>query len=100
MPEQKQRNKMQAVSDKVAVIGLGCRFSGEATSVEGFWDMLLHGRTGHGPVPSNRYEASAWKHPNHERKGAVSFHGLCPIVGPNAQFHSHVQPLQPLDQSR
>lgn len=55
----------------IAVIGMGCRFSGGATSVESFWQMLCDGRTGHGTVPKSRYEASAWHHPSHERKGAV-----------------------------
>jgi acyl transferase domain-containing protein len=57
--------------EPIAVVGMSCRFSGEANSVEGFWEMLRHGRKGHGPVPSSRYEASAWHHPSHERKGAV-----------------------------
>lgn len=56
----------------IAVIGIGCRFSGEATSVENFWQMLREGRTGHGKIPPSRYGASAWHHPSHDRKGAVS----------------------------
>ncbi|CAI7588162.1 unnamed protein product [Penicillium glandicola] len=56
----------------IAVIGMGCRFSGGATSVENFWQMLCDGRTGHGRVPTSRYEASAWHHPSHERKGAIN----------------------------
>ncbi|KAJ6076276.1 hypothetical protein N7499_008257 [Penicillium canescens] len=56
----------------IAVIGIGCRFSGGATSVEDFWQMLCEGRTGHGTIPSSRYEASAWHHPSHDRKGAIN----------------------------
>ncbi|KAJ5794143.1 hypothetical protein N7457_000742 [Penicillium paradoxum] len=56
----------------IAVIGMGCRFSGGATSVENFWQMLCDGRTGHGTVPKSRYQASAWHHPSHERKGAIN----------------------------
>ncbi|OJJ47400.1 hypothetical protein ASPZODRAFT_2129214 [Penicilliopsis zonata CBS 506.65] len=58
--------------EPIAVVGLGCRFSGEASSVEGFWNLLRHGRSTHGRVPSSRYEASAWYHPYHERKGAIN----------------------------
>ncbi|KAK5807537.1 hypothetical protein VI817_001795 [Penicillium citrinum] len=58
--------------ESIAVIGIGCRFSGGATSVEDFWQMLCEGRTGHGKIPSSRYEASAWHHPSHERKGAIN----------------------------
>ncbi|OJJ29662.1 hypothetical protein ASPWEDRAFT_294248 [Aspergillus wentii DTO 134E9] len=58
--------------DGIAVIGIGCRFSGGATSPEDFWQMLCDGRTGHGRIPSSRYEASGWHHPSHERKGAIN----------------------------
>ncbi|EKV05364.1 Polyketide synthase, putative [Penicillium digitatum PHI26] len=57
--------------EPIAVIGMGCRFSGQASSIDGFWDMLLRGRTGHCKVPSSRYEPSGWHHPSHDRKGAV-----------------------------
>lgn len=57
--------------EPIAIIGMSCRLSGEASSVDGFWDMLRNGRTGHGRVPSSRYEASAWYHPNQDRKGGV-----------------------------
>ncbi|KAJ5757120.1 Acyl transferase/acyl hydrolase/lysophospholipase [Penicillium nucicola] len=66
--EEKQGN----ASEPIAVVGMSCRFSGEANSVEGFWEMLRHGRVGHGRVPSSRYEASGWHHPNHERQGAIN----------------------------
>ncbi|KAF9893167.1 hypothetical protein FE257_012580 [Aspergillus nanangensis] len=63
---------MRTSLEPIAVIGMGCRFSGEASSPESFWDMLLKGRSAHGKVPSSRYEASAWYHPSHERKGAIN----------------------------
>ncbi|KAJ5301157.1 uncharacterized protein N7443_006159 [Penicillium atrosanguineum] len=58
--------------EAIAVIGIGCRFSGGATSVEDFWQMLSDGRTGHGKIPPSRYEASAWHHPSPERIGAIN----------------------------
>ncbi|GKZ47706.1 hypothetical protein AbraIFM66951_011270 [Aspergillus brasiliensis] len=58
--------------EPIAIIGMGCRFAGEASSVEGFWDTLRLGRREHGRVPASRYQASAWEHPSHERKGAIN----------------------------
>ncbi|KAJ6030975.1 Acyl transferase/acyl hydrolase/lysophospholipase [Penicillium herquei] len=58
--------------EPIAVIGMSCRFSGEGSSVEGFWDMLKAGSRGHCRVPSSRYEPSAWHHPSHDRKGAIN----------------------------
>lgn len=70
----KEQKDETAGPEPIAVIGMGCRFSGEASSLEGFWNMLQQGRTGHCKVPSARYEASGWHHPNHDRKGAVRYH--------------------------
>ncbi|KAJ5710507.1 Acyl transferase/acyl hydrolase/lysophospholipase [Penicillium malachiteum] len=67
-----EQKDLPALDQPIAVIGMSCRFSGEASSIEGFWEMLRHGRTGHGPVPSSRYQASAWHHPSHDRKGAIN----------------------------
>ena len=59
--------------EPIAIIGMATRMSGEATSVEKLWEMLINGRTGHGDLPKNRFDSDAWHHPHHERKGAVSF---------------------------
>ncbi|KAJ5561983.1 hypothetical protein N7535_003554 [Penicillium sp. DV-2018c] len=72
MPGRPTTNPATADMEGIAVIGMGCRFSGGATSVEDFWQMLCDGRTGHGKIPKSRYEASAWHHPSHERKGAIN----------------------------
>ncbi|OQE02697.1 hypothetical protein PENVUL_c039G09862 [Penicillium vulpinum] len=65
-------NEESPAPEPIAVIGLGCRFSGEASSTEGFWEMIRSGRTGHGKVPVSRYDSSAWYHPSHDRKGAIN----------------------------
>ncbi|KAI2707937.1 hypothetical protein CBS147326_2944 [Penicillium roqueforti] len=72
MPGQPATTSAPTDMEGIAVIGMGCRFSGGATSVENFWQMLCDGRTGHGTVPTSRYQASAWHHPSHERKGAIN----------------------------
>ncbi|KAJ5158769.1 uncharacterized protein N7500_008420 [Penicillium coprophilum] len=72
MPGRPTTTSATADMEGIAVIGMGCRFSGGANSVENFWQMLCDGRTGHGTVPASRYEASGWHHPSHERKGAIN----------------------------
>ena len=57
--------------EPIAVVGMACRFSSEASTVEGFWDMMSNARTGHGKVPSDRFNADSWHHPEHDRRGAV-----------------------------
>ncbi|MFV2119469.1 polyketide synthase, partial [Streptomyces sp. Act-28] len=41
--------------EPIAVIGAGCRLAGGADSPDAFWDMLLDGRDGIGPVPGDRW---------------------------------------------
>lgn len=58
--------------EPIAIIGMACRFSGKVSSPVEFWDMLFNKRSGHCKVPSGRFDADAWQHPDHERRGAVS----------------------------
>ncbi|KZL88045.1 pksn polyketide synthase for alternapyrone biosynthesis protein [Colletotrichum incanum] len=57
--------------EPLAIVGMACCFPGEASTVEKFWEMLTKGQTGHSKVPKDRYDAEAWYHPNHERRGAM-----------------------------
>ncbi|KAL8808019.1 MAG: hypothetical protein Q9182_000297 [Xanthomendoza sp. 2 TL-2023] len=59
----------------VAIIGLGCRFPGEANSPNRFYEMLLKQRSGWGEVPGDRYNANSFWHPSDERHGTVTFKG-------------------------
>ncbi|MFF3855649.1 type I polyketide synthase [Micromonospora sp. NPDC002575] len=43
----------------VAVIGVGCRFAGGATSPASYWEMLRAGRDGIGLLPEQRWRAYA-----------------------------------------
>lgn len=46
----------------IAIIGLSCRFPGEALSASKFWDLLKNGRNGFSQE-TNRYNAEAFQHP-------------------------------------
>src|SRR5512142_655769 len=43
-------------AEPVAVIGIGCRFAGDADSPDAFWDLLLDGRDGITEVPAGRWQ--------------------------------------------
>ncbi|PLB39701.1 type I polyketide synthase [Aspergillus candidus] len=58
-------------TEPIAIVGMACRFPGEASTLERFWDMIVNGRTGHSAVPPDRFDAEAWYHPSHERKGTI-----------------------------
>lgn len=43
-------------NDKIAIIGMSCRFPGGANSVAEFWDILCSGKDGISEIPENRWK--------------------------------------------
>lgn len=58
-------------SEPIAVVGIGCRFSGSATNPAALWDMLSKGSTGWTKTASHRFNLNAFWHPNGDNKGTV-----------------------------
>ncbi|KAH6656537.1 hypothetical protein BKA67DRAFT_531802 [Truncatella angustata] len=61
--------------EPIAVVGLGCRFPGDATSPQALWDMLLRGDSAWSEFPENRVRISAYFHPSASRQGGICFRG-------------------------
>jgi phthiocerol/phenolphthiocerol synthesis type-I polyketide synthase B len=53
-----------AAAEPVAVVGIGCRFPGDVTGPESFWDLLVHGRNAISPIPADRWDADAFYDPD------------------------------------
>ena len=64
---------MTSVSDggDIAIIGMACRFPGDAKSPREFYEMLLRKRTGWSNVPKDRFNVDAFWHPSYDRHGTV-----------------------------
>ena len=62
-------------SGDIAVIGIGCRFPGDAKSPKEFFDTLLNKRTGWSEVPKDRFNIDAFWHPSNERHGSIVCRG-------------------------
>ena len=58
-------------AEPIAVVGMAMRFPGDAKSSEQFWDMLSKGRSAHGKVPKDRFNADGYYHPDPARAGSV-----------------------------
>ncbi|MEO3755188.1 type I polyketide synthase [Streptomyces sp. B6B3] len=71
MPTRDTRNTEAGATmpEPVAVIGAGCRLAGDADTPEAFWDMLVSGRDGIGPVPPDRW--ATYRDLGPEHGGAV-----------------------------
>ncbi|RDA86508.1 hypothetical protein CP532_2001 [Ophiocordyceps camponoti-leonardi (nom. inval.)] len=59
----------------IAIVGIACRFPGEAKSPKAFHQMLIEGRDAWTKVPMSRYDVDAYRHPSRERRGTVVCEG-------------------------
>ncbi|GME48823.1 uncharacterized protein K452DRAFT_352624 [Neofusicoccum parvum] len=59
----------------IAVVGLACRFPGDATSPEKFWDFICKGRSAHSEIPKDRFNIDAFYHPSSKRQGTINVRG-------------------------
>ena len=55
----------------IAVVGIGFRGPGDATNVENFWNMILQAREAWSLVPKEKWNNSAFYHPDANRNGTV-----------------------------
>ncbi|ROV92576.1 hypothetical protein VMCG_08954 [Cytospora schulzeri] len=58
----------------IAVVGLACRFPGDASTPSKFWDMLKEGRDAYSPT-SSRWNSDAFYHPNTSRTNTIPTKG-------------------------
>lgn len=56
----------------IAIVGMGCRFPGEATSPEKLWQLCASARSAWSEVPPERWNRDAFHHPDGGRIGTVS----------------------------
>ncbi|KAL9085033.1 MAG: hypothetical protein Q9165_007774 [Trypethelium subeluteriae] len=59
----------------IAVVGVGCRFPGEARSPQAFFEMLSQGRAAWSEVPKDRYSIDQYYHPFNNRAGTTNSKG-------------------------
>ena len=74
-------------AEPIAIIGIGCRFPGDADSPEKFWDLLCQGRSAIGAVPAGRVELLPWK-------DAIGEAGLLPRVDLFDAAFFHISPRE------
>ncbi|KAF2762994.1 hypothetical protein EJ05DRAFT_495835 [Pseudovirgaria hyperparasitica] len=59
-------------ADSIAVIGMSCIFPQDASSPEGFWKMLVEGRSARTKIPEDRFNSDAFYHSATGRAGTVN----------------------------
>src|SRR4051794_33694466 len=65
-----------ASHEPIAIVGIGCKLPGGIDSPAAFGRLLFDGRDALERIPSDRWDAEAWYHPEPEHPGtSVSRHG-------------------------
>jgi acyl transferase domain-containing protein len=75
-----------AVEEDIAIIGLACRFAGEASDASNLWNFVLQGGCASGPVPGDRFNPNAYYHPEEGHSGATYAKGAYFIDGDITAF--------------
>lgn len=55
----------------IAIVGMSCRFPGDASSVKGLWEMCCSGRSAWSEIPKDRMNGDNYWHPNTSKHGSV-----------------------------
>lgn len=57
--------------EPIAIIGMGCRFPGDATSPSKLWDLCAEGRDGWSQIPKDRFDVNSLYDAHKEAIGRV-----------------------------
>ncbi|CAK0745408.1 hypothetical protein CCP3SC5AM1_120002 [Gammaproteobacteria bacterium] len=60
-----------AQTEPLAVIGMACRFPGDATTPAAFWELLRAGRDAIGDIPKERWDVDAYYEPDGNAAGKI-----------------------------
>jgi len=55
----------------IAVVGMACRFPGDAKDTKSLWEILSRGKDAWSEPPPSRFNAEGWYHPDPGRQGSV-----------------------------
>ncbi|KAH6850667.1 hypothetical protein B0I37DRAFT_396989 [Chaetomium sp. MPI-CAGE-AT-0009] len=61
--------------EPIAIIGLSCKFAGDAANPEKLWNMLAEGRDAWSEIPSSRFNAKGVYHPDAQKLSTTNVKG-------------------------
>lgn len=59
----------------IAIIGMSCRFPGNVSTPDEFWELCARARTGFSEIPKERFENDRFFHPNPGKSGTTNARG-------------------------
>jgi len=66
------QRKTMPDNDGIAIIGMACRFPGQADSTDQFWQLLLANRDAISEVPESRWDAQSYYDPDPTQPGKMN----------------------------
>lgn len=60
---------IESGKDKLAIVGMSCRFPGGANNVEEFWELLTSGKDGISTIPEDRWDVEKYYDPDNSVQG-------------------------------
>src|SRR5256885_6743206 len=101
-----RNNKPPDSHEPIAIIGMGCRFPGNATTPQAFWQLLLSGTDAIREIPADRWDLRQHYHPDPSKPGKMysRWGGVldeidqfdAPFFGISAVEAQHMDPQQRL----
>ena len=66
-----EQQSSEEILKPIAIVGMSCRFPGDASNVRGLWEMCCNGRNAWSEFPKNRMNGENYWHPNTSKHGSV-----------------------------
>lgn len=92
---QKLEEAERARREPIAIIGMGCRFPGGASSPAAFWELLLKGHDAICEVPKERWDVEAYYDPDPQATGKTYTRSAGFLTTPVDGFDPHFFGISP-----
>ncbi|KAI6381768.1 hypothetical protein MCOR25_001001 [Pyricularia grisea] len=79
----------------IAVVGLACRFPGNANNISGLWQMMEDGISAWTKIPEARMNVCGYYHPDPSRQGSFHFRGAHFLQNDLAEFDAGFFSISP-----
>jgi acyl transferase domain-containing protein len=57
----------------IAIVGMACRFAGDASSPEKLWQLCADGKSAWKAIPESRFAQKELYHPDNQKQGTVRY---------------------------